>query len=133
MGRLSISLITGAIPLLISESLLREITPGIVPITQDIGIFARRLKATLGEEERDRIRNTVINIESLTSELDGFVKGYIQLTADQQPFMQGYLPVLSLCQREVLGLGAITQNTGNGFVTLDNYESVMELANAGLR
>ena len=65
--------------------------------------------------------------------MDGFVKGYIQLTADQQPFMQGYLPVLSLCQREILGLGAITQNTGNGFVTLDNYEAVMELANAGLR
>ena len=53
-----------------------EITPGIVPITQDIGVFARRLKATLGEEEKDRIRNTILNIESLTSELDGFVKGY---------------------------------------------------------
>ena len=53
-----------------------EITPGIVPITQDIGVFARRLKATLGEEEKDRIRNTISNIESLTSELDGFVKGY---------------------------------------------------------
>ena len=53
-----------------------EITPGILPITQDIGIFARRLKATLGEEEKDRIRNTILNIESLTSELDGFVKGY---------------------------------------------------------
>ncbi|MBC8310995.1 MAG: MCE family protein [Candidatus Marinimicrobia bacterium] len=53
-----------------------EITPGIMPITQDIGVFARRLKATLGEEEKDRIRNTILNIESLTSELDGFVKGY---------------------------------------------------------
>ena len=53
-----------------------EITPGIVPITQDLGVFARRLKATLGEEEKDRIRNTILNIESLTSELDGFVKGY---------------------------------------------------------
>jgi len=53
-----------------------EITPGIVPITQDIGVFARRLKATLGEEEKDRIRSTILNIESLTSELDGFVKGY---------------------------------------------------------
>ena len=53
-----------------------EITPGIVPITQDIGAFARRLKATLGEEEKDRIRNTILNIESLTSELDAFVKGY---------------------------------------------------------
>jgi phospholipid/cholesterol/gamma-HCH transport system substrate-binding protein len=53
-----------------------EITPGILPITQDIGVFARRLKATLGEEEKDLIRNTILNIESLTSELDGFVKGY---------------------------------------------------------
>jgi len=53
-----------------------EITPGIVPITQDIGVFARRLKATLGEEEKDRIRNTILNIESLTFELDRFVKSY---------------------------------------------------------
>ena len=53
-----------------------EITPGIVPITQDLGVFARRLKATLGEDEKDRIRNTILNIESLTSELDGFIKGY---------------------------------------------------------
>ena len=53
-----------------------EITPGIVPITQDLGVFARRLKATLGEDEKDRIRNTISNIESLTFELDGFIKGY---------------------------------------------------------
>ena len=53
-----------------------EITPGIVPITQDLGAFARRLKATLGEDEKDRIRNTILNIESLTTELDGFIKGY---------------------------------------------------------
>jgi len=58
------------------EYTFSEITPGIIPITQDIGVFARRLKATLGEEEKDRIRNTIQNIESLTSELDGFVKGY---------------------------------------------------------
>ena len=30
-------------------------------ITQDIGVFARRLKATLGEVEKDRIRNTISN------------------------------------------------------------------------
>ena len=49
-----------------------EITPGIVPLTQDLSAFARRLKATLGEEEKDRIRNTIQNIESLTAELDSF-------------------------------------------------------------
>ncbi len=61
-----------------------EITPGIVPITQDIGVFARRLKATLGEEEKDRIRNTVLNIESLTKELDEFVKSYREVLSQTE-------------------------------------------------
>jgi simple sugar transport system substrate-binding protein len=34
---------------------------------------------------------------------------------------------------KVLGTGAINQDTGAGFVNTDNYESVMDLANAGLR
>jgi hypothetical protein len=34
---------------------------------------------------------------------------------------------------KVMGLGALNQDTGAGFVTTENYESVMSLANAGLR
>ena len=62
-----------------------------------------------------------------------FANGYVHLTVDQQPFLQGYLPILALCQMKVLGTGALNQDTGAGFVTTSNYESVMELANAGLR
>ena len=53
-----------------------EITPGIVPLTQDLSAFARRLKATLGEEEKDKIRFTIKNIESLTAELDSLAFNY---------------------------------------------------------
>tara|TARA_B100001250_G_scaffold200565_1_gene171997 strand:- start:133 stop:1095 length:963 start_codon:yes stop_codon:yes gene_type:complete len=53
-----------------------EITPGIVPLTQDLSAFARRLKATLGEEEKDKIRFTIKNIESLTAELDSLAVNY---------------------------------------------------------
>ena len=60
-----------------------EITPGIVPITQDLGVFARRLKATLGENEKDNIRQTIENIESLTDELDDFVKGYKGIVSER--------------------------------------------------
>ena len=38
--------------------------------------------------------------------VEGFKDGWVQLTADQQPFLQGYLPILSLCQQVVYGLGA---------------------------
>lgn len=77
----------------------------------------------------------VINIGFDTSPqvVEGFKNGWVQLTSDQQPFMQGYMPVLSLCQQAVYGLGATNVDTGAGFVTTDNYEAVAELATEGLR
>ena len=51
-----------------------EITPGIMPITQDLAIFTRRLKAILGEEQKDDIRGTLSSINSLANELDSIVK-----------------------------------------------------------
>lgn len=62
-----------------------------------------------------------------------FEGGWVQLTADQQPFLQGYLPVLSLCQQTVYGLGPLTVDTGAGFVTPENYGVVATLAAEGLR
>lgn len=77
----------------------------------------------------------VINIGFDTSPqiIDAFDRGFVQLTSDQQPFLQGYLPVLSLCQQIVLGLGPLVQDTGAGFVTPENYTVVGDLAERGLR
>jgi simple sugar transport system substrate-binding protein len=65
--------------------------------------------------------------------VEGFKAGWVQLTADQQPFLQGYMPILSLCQQVVYGLAPINVDTGAGFVTPDNYEAVATLATEGLR
>jgi simple sugar transport system substrate-binding protein len=65
--------------------------------------------------------------------VEAFKGGWVQLTADQQPFMQGYLPILSLCQEVVYGLAPINVDTGAGFVTPDNYKTVAKLAIEGLR
>ena len=51
-----------------------EITPGIMPITQDLAVFTRRLKAILGEEQKDDIRMTLSNVNSLSNELDSILK-----------------------------------------------------------
>ena len=59
--------------------------------------------------------------------------GYALVTADQQPYQQGYLPVLSLWQQLVYNLGPLVVDTGAGFVTQDNYQSVIELAEQGIR
>ena len=65
--------------------------------------------------------------------VEAFKNGWVQLTADQQPFLQGYLPVLNLCQQVVYGLGPINVDTGAGFVTPGNYKVVGALATEGLR
>ncbi|MEX0957185.1 MAG: substrate-binding domain-containing protein [Rhizobiaceae bacterium] len=62
-----------------------------------------------------------------------FKDGWVQLTADQQPFLQGYMPILSLCQQVVYGLAPVSVDTGAGFVTPENYEAVADLATEGLR
>ena len=73
-----------------------EITPGIVPLTQDLSAFARRLKATLGEEEKDKIRQTIQNIESLTAELDTFVHNYRNIVSDKdRKNFQGFMKNLN--------------------------------------
>jgi simple sugar transport system substrate-binding protein len=77
----------------------------------------------------------VVNIGFDTSPqiVQGFQDGWVQLTADQQPFLQGYMPILSLCQQVVYGLAPINVDTGAGFVTPDNYKAVADLAKEGLR
>ncbi len=77
----------------------------------------------------------VFNIGFDTSPLimEGFDDGWLHLTSDQQPFLQGYIPIQSLCQTAVLGTGPMSVDTGAGFVDTSNYQSVAELARAGLR
>ena len=65
--------------------------------------------------------------------VEGFKNGWVQLTADQQPFLQGYMPILSLCQQVVYGLAPMNVDTGAGFVTIDNYKAVADLASENLR
>ncbi len=60
-----------------------EITPGIMPITQDLAVFSRRLKALLGENQKDDIRNTLSNVQSLTNELDSILHDIHSLIGDE--------------------------------------------------
>jgi simple sugar transport system substrate-binding protein len=74
-----------------------------------------------------------IGFDTSAAIIDGFRKGYIQLTADQQPFLQGYLPILSLCLTAKYGFAPINVETGAGFVDVNNFEAVATYAEQGIR
>ena len=45
---------------------------------------------------------------------EALTSGYVLVTADQQPYQQGYLPVVSLCQQLVYKLAPLNVDTGSG-------------------
>ena len=49
-----------------------EITTEIGPITQDVGLFMNRLNALFRDEERDKIREIIANLESLSDNMNQF-------------------------------------------------------------
>jgi len=84
----------------------------------------------LGKDPGDIIN---IGFDTSPAIMEAFSSGYVQLTSDQQPFQQGYLPILSLCGSLVFGFGPLNVDTGAGFVDTTNYQNVADLAKAGLR
>lgn len=77
----------------------------------------------------------IINIGFDTSPaiVDAFRRGYVQLSADQQPYLQGFIPVTSLALTLAYGFSLIGYDTGAGFVTPENLEDIAGLAEAGIR
>ena len=65
--------------------------------------------------------------------IQGVKDGYITVILDQQPYLQGFLPVLAAVLEKKYGLGGLNVNTGGGSLTQDNVEAMEALIKAGIR
>jgi len=54
--------------------------------------------------------------------------GYQNLVIDQQPFLQGYLPILNICLTKKFGFSGLDVNTAGAFVDKSNVDAVAPLA-----
>lgn len=59
--------------------------------------------------------------------------GYTDLVIDQQPWLQGYLPILQICLSEVYGFSGLDIDTGAGFASAANIEFLKPLAEKEIR
>ena len=59
--------------------------------------------------------------------------GYIQVQVDQQPYMQGFIPVMQVYLADKIGLSPANVDTGQGIVTPADADSIMKLSAQGLR
>jgi len=60
-------------------------------------------------------------------------KGYVHLTVDQQPYLQGYLPILQLYLINKFGLSAWDVNTGKSLIGPSDVETVNKFVEMGVR
>lgn len=60
-------------------------------------------------------------------------KGYVQALVDQQPYMQGYMPVMEVYLNKKVGLSPADIDTGQGIVRQADVAGIMELSTQGLR
>ncbi|MEM9204407.1 MAG: substrate-binding domain-containing protein [Actinomycetota bacterium] len=100
---------------------------GVGPVITMSGV---RAAADLG-------RDVVVGGFDLTPELLGAIEGGdVLFTVDQQQYLQGYLPILTMYLNQtnanVIG-GGLPILTGPGFVTADNAADVLALSEAGTR
>ena len=59
--------------------------------------------------------------------------GYIQVEVDQQPYMQGFMPVMMVYLNKTVGLSPANVDTGQGIVTPADADAIMALSSQGLR
>ena len=59
--------------------------------------------------------------------------GYIQVQVDQQPYMQGFMPVMEAYLTKTVGLVPADIDTGKGVVVKADVPTLMELAKQGVR
>jgi simple sugar transport system substrate-binding protein len=59
--------------------------------------------------------------------------GWTDLVIDQQPWLQGYLPILQICLSKVYGFAGLMIDTGAGFADKDNIEFLAPLVEKTIR
>ena len=59
--------------------------------------------------------------------------GYQNLVIDQQPYLQGYLPILNICLTKKFGFSGLDVNTAGAFVDATNVDAVAPLAAKEIR
>jgi len=75
----------------------------------------------------------VAGFDLSSGSVDGIKKGYIGLVLDQEPYLQGYLPILQACLTKKYGFAGLYVDTGVGLIDDSNVDLVAGLAEQKIR
>jgi simple sugar transport system substrate-binding protein len=95
-------------------------------LTSNVGVYAKAASLKPGQvffAGFDMSPNTAQAVKD----------GYQNLVIDQQPYLQGYLPILNICLTKKYGFSGLDINTAGAFVDSKNVDAVAPLAAKEIR
>jgi simple sugar transport system substrate-binding protein len=120
-----------AVPVLVSYLESNPDTDAIiVPGHGGITAFLGKVLRDAGKEPGEVI---TAGFDISPAAIDEVKQGYLTLVLDQQPYLQGFMPVVAAVLEAKYGLGGLMLNTGGGVVTADNVAMIEELVAQGIR
>jgi simple sugar transport system substrate-binding protein len=75
----------------------------------------------------------MIGFDMSAATIEAIRGGWTDLVLDQQPFLQGYLPIVQICLTKQYQFAGMHIDTGSGFVDKDNVEALAGLAEKQIR
>jgi simple sugar transport system substrate-binding protein len=107
--------------------------PDVKLVATDHGGLTEALQTYLEAADKGPDDIYAIGFDLCPRVMEEIREGWIDLVVDQQPFLQGYLPVLQICLTKRYQLSGLHIDTGGGFVHKDNIEALAPLVEQQIR
>jgi len=116
---------------MISDALAKY--PNTKIIIADHGALTASISSHLSNLGKKPGEIIVAGFDLSVNTVKGIKDGYIGLILDQQPYLQGYLPILQTCLTKKYGFSGLYINTGVGLIDNSNIDLVAGLAESKIR
>ena len=107
--------------------------PDVTAVVTDHGALTATLPAYLQAAGKAPGEVCAAGFDLTAATVQGIQDGAIQVVLDQQPFLQGYLPIIQLYLSSTFGFSGLNVDTGAALITADNADAVAALAAAAIR
>ena len=104
-------------------------TDGIIGVGALVTSGGGQAVKDLGLKDQVCVGGFDLNIETL----DLIKEGYIQATADAQPYLIGFLSVQQFFFNAYAGFSFVDINTATGIIDINNVDAVLQYAEEGIR
>ena len=76
---------------------------------------------------------TTAGFDMTPATISGIEDGYISVVLDQQPWLQGFLPIMQICLTKEYLFSGLHIDTGGALITKQNVKSIASLVDQGIR